>query len=86
MLSFPAAITSTIPEFTARCIAASSVEPGADPPSDRLITRAPANRALSIPCAMAMSPKEQSLAVVQLPGSSARSMTMVESNATPIVF
>ena len=57
--SLPAAMTITMPAFTARCIAPSSVEPGAEPPSERLMTLAPALRAASIPRAIASSKNEQ---------------------------
>jgi hypothetical protein len=50
-----------------------------------LMTRTPAWRAVSIPVAMSVSQNEHS-PLAQLPGSSARMLTIVALKATPIVF
>ncbi len=64
-----------MPAFTALCMAASNEVPGGDPPSERLMTLAPASRAESIPWAMAPSKKSQPPSFdlsAHVPGASAR--------------
>src|SRR3569623_2683477 len=75
--SLPAATTMMTPAAVARLIALLTGAPGTDPPSEMLMTRAPALTARSIPLPIAVSLNEQPLSpslflVAQEPGVSAR--------------
>ena len=89
--SLPAAMTTTIPACVARPIAFCKFWGMAEPPSDMLMTRAPATRAASTPAAIVSVPNlhPPSLssvpAVAQLPARSARNAITFASNATPCV-
>ncbi len=89
--SLPAAITTTIPAAVARPIAACRLAGMAEPPSDILMTFAPAARAASTPAVIASVGNLHALslslvaAAAQVPGRSARSAITVASKATPCV-
>lgn len=89
--SLPAAMTTMMPCAVARPIASIRLCGMAVPPSDMLITLAPAVRAASTPLVIASLPNLQPVSspvcpsVAQEPGRSARRITSVESNATPWV-
>ena len=87
----PAEITTTIPALAARLIEAIIAAEGAEPPSDRLMTLAPAWTARSTPAAILVSLNSHPLsgifgsAVAQVPGVSARSAWIVAPNAIPMI-
>ena len=85
--SLPAEMTSTMPALTARCIAASSRLPGVDA-AERHVDDLGARVARGVDARGDRAVEKFASAVralAQEPGESARSLTIVASNATPIV-
>ena len=86
--SLPAEITTTTPLLAALMIAARNTALGGEPPSERLITLAPAATAALTPAAMLLSEKVQPLSgsgSAQVPTVSPRNIRIVELKAKPTI-